>query len=437
MMKTRNFYIETFGCQMNVHDSEKLHGLFVKDGWQSVTDPEQADVIVLNTCSVREKAEQKVFSRFGRLVRLKRKKPDLVLILSGCMAQAWGARLSDRMPFLDMIVGPGAYWHIPDFLKSYAKHTPNIIAIPEPDEIFTLSPDDLPLSETCSAWITIMEGCNNFCSYCVVPYVRGRERSRPSEEIISEIQSLVRKGIKEITLLGQNVNSFKGCPGGFPELLYQLNRIDGLHRIRFTTSHPKDVSKELIHALAELPKICEYLHFPAQSGSSKILSRMRRGYSREEYLEKVAMIRDAVPEIALSTDVIVGFPGEKEDDFLQTMSLLEDVRYDNVFAFIYSIRKGTKASAFDDDVPREVKSKRLEMLIHRQRQISLDINRTGIGKTLEVLVSGPAKRGDGKMQGRTRHNRIVNFKGEYRAGDLVHIRIESASPNCLYGKIAD
>ncbi|MBN1355548.1 tRNA (N6-isopentenyl adenosine(37)-C2)-methylthiotransferase MiaB [bacterium] len=432
MSAAAKFYIETFGCQMNVHDSEKLEGHLVGHGWCKSADPELSDVIILNTCSVREKAEHKVLSRVGRLHRIRRRNPGLCIVLAGCMAQAWGTRLFDSAVPVDMVLGPGAMVRLPDYYTRFLRNRDPVADTSEPEAIFPLDTRLLPLPRHHFTYLTIMEGCDNYCSYCIVPHVRGRERSKPADQIMMEIGQLVKRGVREITLLGQNVNSYRGCPGGFPELLARIDSIPDLLRIRFTTSHPKDISPALVDAVSCLPRVCEYIHFPAQSGSTPVLTRMNRGYSREDYLEKVALIRDRIPGVALSSDMIVGFPGETDADYDRTISLIRQVRFDNVFAFKYCTRPGTSAAELVDDVPGGVKSDRLSGLIDIQRGISLQINREWIGRTAEVLIDGPDRRG-GKLTGRTRQNRIVNLQGECGRGELIPVRIEGASPNCLYG----
>jgi tRNA-2-methylthio-N6-dimethylallyladenosine synthase len=420
---------------MNVHDSEKMTARLKQSGWENVDAPENADAIVLHTCAVRVKAEQKVFSRIGRLSRLKKTNPDLKLVLTGCMAPAWGSQLFDRSPSLDLVVGPGAIQNIEILLERSMRSDIPLIEIAESDDIFTVNPLTLQSNSPHQAWVTIMEGCDNYCSYCIVPFVRGRERSRPAKEILEEVRILVSKGICEVTLLGQNVNSYSGHSDGFRGLLRDLQEITSLMRIRFTTSHPKDINNHLIEEMSKLSKICEYLHFPAQSGSTKILQQMNRKYSKEEYLAKVRMIRSYIPNIALSSDFIIGFPGETDVDFQETFDLVNTIRFDNIFAFKYSVRPRTAASELHDDVPEEVKSARLSRLIETQRHISLQNNTLQIGETVEVLIEGKAKRGFDKLTGRTRQNRIVNFLGSGKPGSLVQVVIDSASPNCLYGRI--
>lgn len=395
--------------------------------------PEEADAIVLHTCAVRSKAEQKVFSRIGRLSYLKKRNPNLKIVLTGCMAPIWGSQILVRSPSLDLVVGPGSIQKLEVLLdRSFESDSP-CIDISESNEFLSIDGAHLNPSSPFQAWVTVMEGCDNFCSYCIVPFARGSERSRPASEIMEEIDVLVKKDIREVTLLGQNVNSYTGHPEGFPGLLQEIQTIAGILRIRFTTSHPKDITEKLIKTMSRLDKVCEYLHFPAQSGSTGILTRMNRKYTREDYLNKVDMIRSYIPDIALSSDFIVGFPGESDTDFEETIDLVNKIRFDNIFAFKYSIRPKTEAAKMPDDVPETKKSDRLNRLIALQRDISMQINSSQVGKTVEVLVEGDAKRGSGKSTGRTRHNRIVNFSGLSCPGDLVKVMIQSASPNCLYG----
>lgn len=433
MNADRFFYIENFGCQMNVHDSEMLAALLCSEGWTQTSDLQTAEAIILNTCSVREKAEQKVFSRFGVLKQVKSDRPGVRFVLAGCMAKAWGRNLFKRIPTLDIAVGPGRLDRIPEYLRMPEWRYP-IVDIDESGEVFCLPQELIQNPGRTTAWVTVMEGCDNFCTYCIVPYVRGRERSRNDQDIVREVGTLVSRGVREVTLLGQNVNSYTGSKNGFPELLRKVHDIDGLVRIRFTTSHPKDMSDDLIETVAELPKVCEYLHFPVQSGSSDILKRMNRGYTREMYLDRVALIKRLVSGVALSSDFMVGFPGETEHDHRESISLLESVQYDNIFIFMYNPRSGTRAADLEDTVPFPVKTARLEQLLRVQRGISMERNNALIGSVVEVLAEGPAKRGQDIWTGRNRQNRVVNFTGQAAIGSLCPVMIESVSPNCLYGR---
>lgn len=419
----------TFGCQANELDSERIAGLLGVHGYHICESLEEADLIILNTCSIREKAEQKVYSQLGRLQALKRRKPEVSIGICGCLAQQEGERLKRRFPSLDLIAGPQDLYRIPSLLAQARSES----ALPILEEEW---PDIEPRRESSiKAWVGIMEGCDNFCSYCVVPHTRGRERSRPMEEILREIEGLQIKGYKEITLLGQNVNSYgKGLEPRrtFPELLHRIDSLaEGRLWVRFATSHPRDLNENLAEALT-LPSICEHLHLPVQSGSTRTLERMNRGYTREEYLARVSLVRERVPEIALTTDIIVGFPGETEKDFQDTMALLEEVRFDNIFSFKFSPRPRTQAATFPDQLPEEVKAKRLEQVQGLQARVSLEKNRDILGKEVEVLVEdkeGPI------LTGRTRQNKVVHFNGGgFQEGDQVRVRILEAFPYHLKGE---
>lgn len=419
----------TFGCQANELDSERIAGLLGAHGYHICETLEEADLIILNTCSIREKAEQKVYSQLGRLQALKRRKPGVSIGLCGCLAQQEGERLKKRFPYLDLMAGPQDIYRLPSLLAQ-ARGMPDL---PIQEEW----PDIEPRRESpIKAWVGIMEGCDNFCSYCVVPHTRGRERSRSMEEILMEIEGLLVKGYKEITLLGQNVNSYgKGLEPRrtFPELLRQIDGlVEGRFWVRFATSHPRDLDESLAEALT-IPSLCEHLHLPVQSGSTRTLERMNRGYTREEYLAKVSLVKERVPEIALTTDVIVGFPGEMEKDFQDTLALLEEVRFDNIFSFKFSPRPRTPAADFPDQLPEEVKAKRLEQVQSLQARVSLEKNRDILDKEVKVLVE------DGKggmLTGRTRQNKVVHFNGGgYQEGELVRVRILEAFHYHLKGVV--
>ena len=434
-------YVETYGCQMNVSDSGKLVRLFRERGWSQTAEPGRADLIVINTCSVREKPELKLFSALGRYIPLKKRRPGLVVAVGGCVAQQWGEKLQERAPGLDIVFGTHQLDRLPELVEAVCReHRP----LAETD--FKRAPGGLevaagPGADGISAMVTIMQGCDNFCSYCIVPYVRGREYSRPSAGIIAEIEELVAAGVKEVMLLGQNVNSYGlKTPGelSFPVLLRRVAAIPGLRRIRFTTSHPKDLSDELIAAFAELDNLCPALHLPLQAGSDAVLERMGRGYTAASYLEKVEKLRRARPGIALTTDIIVGFPGESEADFGETLRLLEKVRYDQIFSFKYSVRPGTRAAAFPDGVPEEEKKERLSRCHHLQDRITAEILAAEVGRRREVLVTGPSRRGGGEWSGRTPENRIVNFPArdlEPAPGDLLSMKITEALKHSLRGKL--
>ena len=387
-------YIKTFGCQMNEHDSEDILNLLASIDYQPTPDPQKADLILVNTCSVREKAEQKVYSLLGRLKRYK-KNGKIILGVGGCVAQQEGDKLLEKAPYVDIIFGTGNIHRLPELINT-ARSARKVQVATEFHEDFTRYPlPSLPKPFQVKAFVTIMEGCDNFCSYCVVPFVRGREKSRPGAEIIKEVRGLVAAGVKEVTLLGQNVNSYGATVAGelsFSGLVKELNKIEGLERIQFTTSHPKDLSDELIACFAEQPKLCPHIHLPLQSGSDRILRMMNRGYTREEYLLKIKKLRAACPEIGITTDFIVGFPGETEKDFQATLDIVNKIEYDEFFSFKYSDRPKTQASHFSDKLSEEEKACRLSILQDKQQSITLKKNRSLIGKTLAVLVEGGSKK---------------------------------------------
>lgn len=431
-------YIETFGCQMNVSDSEKVAALLKGEGYALTQDSSAADLIIVNTCSVREKAEHKVYSYLGRFRGLKRERRFL-LGVGGCVAQQEGERLLKRVPWLDLVFGTHNLHLLPEMVRA-AEQGERRAAVDFIDNDTRL--DLFPRADEAGGvtrFVTVMQGCDNFCSYCIVPYVRGREISRRSAEIIDEIRSAVAGGVREVTLLGQNVNSYGlKTPGEltFAGLLREISAIDGLERIRFTTSHPKDISPELIACFAELPKLCGHIHLPAQAGSDAILARMNRGYSRQEYLEKVAALRAARPGILVTGDIIVGFPGETEDDFLQTLSLMEEVRYTDVFSFAYSPRPETAAASFPGRITRKEATERLERVQGLQRDMTIERHASFVGTCQAVLVEGLSKRGD-QLYGRTDGNLIVNFAGDASlVGSLVDVRITRGYPNSLLGELA-
>jgi len=438
----RSVHIMTFGCQMNEHDSLKIASLLEAEGYSLVEDPERADCVILNTCSVREKPQQKVYSALGRLRRLKAKRPYLVIGVGGCVAQQEGSRLLERVPYLDFVFGTHHIHQVPEMVRWAQEGRKRSCEISFERDVRSLHHCPRPRKDEVRAYITIMQGCNNFCSFCVVPYVRGREQSRPPGEILAEAEALAARGVREVILLGQNVNSYgRDLPGSpsFPELLSLLNRVDGIYRIRFTTSHPKDLSLELMDALATLDKVCEHLHLPVQSGSSKVLAAMNRGYTREEYLAKVESLRDRVPGIALTTDVIVGFPGELEEDLQQTLSLLEAVRFDGIYSFKYSPRPMTRAFGLPGDLPEEVKGERLARVQRLQEEITRSILRECVGSAEEILVEGPSVQGRGQLTGRTRTNRIVHAPGDGASlrGRLLEVKIEESLKHSLLGRIVE
>jgi len=432
-------YIETYGCQMNEHDSERILRVLEGVHYLETKEAQQADLILVNTCSVREKPEQKVYSALGRFKRLKEEK-GTILGVTGCVAQQEGEKLLDRIPYLDMVAGTQAIPLIPQMLKRM-KVTGEKVCETGFDEKGTYLKTPLPSGSLpqVKSFVTIMQGCDHFCSYCIVPYVRGREKSRPSAEILDEVRHLAERGVKEVCLLGQNVNGYgKGLVGEmiFPELLRAINGVEGIERIRFTTSHPADLSQGLIRAFSELGKLCEHIHLPFQSGSNRILKAMHRGYARESYLEKIDRLKEVCSSIAITADVMVGFPGEEEEDFHQTLDLMKRIEFDDLFSFKYSMRKGTRAAQFDDQVEEKVKQERLAILQGIQKGLTLKKNRGFEGRTEEILVEGRSKQSDRDMTGRTRTNKIVNFKGDLNlAGRRIPLRITDGYAHSLRGEM--
>jgi len=430
------FYIETFGCQMNEHDSEKMTHLLRIAGYEHIDNVQEADIVIVNTCCVREKAEQKFYSFMGRLKRIKAKK-GTILGVTGCIAQMEKDAISDRLPFIDFSLGPSNIHKIKEAIDYTSKKT-RFFDFSENGCASSLFVKPENTNEGIKRFITIMKGCNNFCSYCIVPYVRGREASRDSTGILKEIAELAKDGIKDVTLLGQNVNSYNNGTDGisFPELLHEINRINGIERIRFVTSHPKDLSDTLINCFGELKKLCEQIHLPFQSGSDKILKLMNRGYIADEYKEKIRRLRNRHHNIAITADCIVGFPGEDGKAFEETMKMIEDIEFDSIFSFAYSPRKYTVASNLPDEVPRDIALKRLELLQETQKAITLKKNRAMEGSIPEVLVEGPSKNSNDDLTGRTRSNKIVNFAGdEDMIGRLVHVKIIKGYANSLKGEL--
>ncbi|HDK7178485.1 TPA: tRNA (N6-isopentenyl adenosine(37)-C2)-methylthiotransferase MiaB [Clostridium botulinum] len=433
------FFIETWGCQMNEEDSEKLSGMLKKEGYIRTEEREDADVIIFNTCCVRENAELKVYGNLGILKGLKSKNPNLIIAVTGCMMQQKGMAetIKKKFPFVDIIIGTHNLHNFPNYLNEVKKKDTSVLKIQEKENSII---ENMPIDRKNSmkAFVTIMYGCNNFCTYCIVPYVRGRERSRTPENIEAEIKKLISEGYKEITLLGQNVNSYgKDLEPNvtFAELLKRVNNIEGLERVRFMTSHPKDLTHDVIEAIAKCDKLCEQIHLPVQSGSSEILKKMNRHYDREKYLDVVSKIKKLIPNVALSTDIIVGFPGETEKDFEETLSLVKEVEYDSAFTFLYSIRKGTPAAKFEDQVPEDVKHKRFNRLVEVLNEISAKKNKAYEGKIEEVLVEGTSKNDENKLMGRTRTGKLVNFIGDKDSiGELVNVKIIKANSFSLTGE---
>jgi len=440
-------FIKTYGCQMNEYDSEKILLLLQKShGIKNTKTPETANIIILNTCSIRAKAEEKLFSDLGCFYKLKLKNPCLIIAVGGCVAVQEKENILKRAPYVDIIFGPQNIHKLPEILdKIKEKLTENIVTFNDTIqptsaiEKFHYFPE--PHAEGPVAFVSIMEGCNKFCSYCIVPYTRGREISRPVDDILHEINLLVQQDVKEITLLGQNVNDFKGKTSNgsicsLAELIHQIAKIDELKRIRFTTSHPKSFDDDLIETFTTEPKLVTHLHLPVQSGSDKILHAMRRGYTTAEYIEKIEKLRRFRPNISISSDFIVGFPGETENDFLETMNLINNIKFDHSFSFIYSPRPFTPAAELSDDVTMKIKKQRLEILQSQINKYSASISQAMVGTKQKIIITGKAKKNSKQLTGRTENNRVVNFIGDTKLiGQIVEVVITEALPNCLLGQL--
>ncbi|MDF1577079.1 MAG: tRNA (N6-isopentenyl adenosine(37)-C2)-methylthiotransferase MiaB [Desulfurivibrionaceae bacterium] len=436
--------IETFGCQMNERDTEIMAQLLTRAGYEMTNEPDRADLVVVNTCSIRGKAEQKAMSLLGRLKHSKRTKPGLIVAVTGCVAQQEGGKIQERMNHVDLVIGPQAIYRLPELLDSLQKNGGKMTAIDQAASftIPSLLPDPGNSALPHKRFVTIMQGCNNFCTYCVVPYTRGREVSRPPADIIAEVKHLAANNVREITLLGQNVNSYgldrkdRDYPD-FPTLLRKVAEIAGVARLRFTTSNPKDLSEELMKCFAELDNLCPHFHLPVQSGSDVILKKMNRKYTIGQYLEKIAGLRRYCPDIAITTDIIVGFPGESAEDFAATMVLLEKVRYHGAYSFKYSDRPHTVSAGFADKVLEEVKSERLRILQARQQEITTERYRACLGHVMEIMVEGESRNGEGQWSGRTGSNHIVNFSGgeTLQPGQILEVRIDEACQHSLRGNL--
>ena len=439
---TKKLYIETHGCQMNEYDSSRMADLLGEHQALEVTErAEDADVILLNTCSIREKAQDKVFSQLGRWRELKLEKPDLVIGVGGCVASQEGAAIRDRAPYVDVVFGPQTLHRLPEMIDAArTSKLPQVdISFPEIEK-FDRLPE--PRVDGPSAFVSVMEGCSKYCTFCVVPYTRGEEVSRPLADVLGEILHLAENGVREVTLLGQNVNGYRGeTQGGqiadFAELLYAVAAIDGIDRIRYTTSHPLEFSDALIEAHAEIPELVKYLHLPVQSGSDRILAAMKRNHTALEYKSRIRKLKAAVPDILISSDFIIGFPGESEKDFEQTMKLVEDVGFDFSYSFIYSARPGTPAADLADDTPEELKKQRLQILQNRISQQGFENSRRLVGTTQRILVSDYSKKDPGMLQGRTESNRVVNFRSNNPRliGQFALVHIDDALPHSLRGSL--
>jgi tRNA-2-methylthio-N6-dimethylallyladenosine synthase len=434
----KRVYIETYGCQMNEHDSERMLRMLEGFHYTETKEASKADLILINTCSVREKPEHKVYSALGRFRKLKERR-GMVIGVAGCVAQQEGERMLDRVPYLDLVIGTHAIPMLAELLERIEVSGQRVCEtrFDRSGEYLKALLPEKPLAKV-KSYVTIMQGCDHFCSFCIVPYVRGGERSRPSWEILKEIRHLAEMGVKEVFLLGQNVNGYgKGLEGevDFPSLLDQINEVEGIERIRFTTSHPADLSDALIQDFSKLEKLCEHIHLPFQSGSDRILKAMHRGYTRESYLERTERLKEICPSIAITADVIVGFPGEEEEDFRETLDLMEKVRFDDLFSFKYSPRKGTRAAQLQNQVEEEVKQDRLSILQKIQREITFEKNQALEGQLEEVLVEGLSKQSNREVAGRTRSNKIVNFAGDFSlVGKSIPVKVVKAYPHSLRGE---
>ncbi len=435
----KTFMIKTYGCQMNEHDSEKLAAMLGQMNYLETDDNDEADLIILNTCCVRENAELKVYGNLGELKHLKEKKPDMILAICGCMMQQKHVveKIKKSYPFVDLVFGTHNLHRFPELLANAHCMEGLLVEVWDNEEEIA---EDLPVQRKYStkAFVNIMYGCNNFCSYCIVPYTRGRERSREPEKILEEIKELAEKGTIEVTLLGQNVNSYGKTLEqnmDFADLLSLINEIPGLERIRFMTSHPADFSEKLMDAMANLDKVCNHLHLPVQAGNNKVLKEMNRRYTREAYLEKINLLKSKMPDVAISTDIIVGFPGETDDDFEDTLDLIKQVGYDSAFTFLYSIRTGTPAAKMNHQVSEEDKMRRFNKLVETVNQVGLANNLKLIGETLPVLVEGVSKNNTNRLTGRTEGHKLVNFEGkEEWIGTIVPVTITEAKTFSLLGE---
>jgi tRNA-2-methylthio-N6-dimethylallyladenosine synthase len=431
---TKTYHVTTFGCQMNDHDSERMKGMLESLGYREAPARDRADLILFNTCSIREKADDRFIAHLAEARKAKSQRADVVVGVGGCWAQSVKEEVFARFPFVDVAFGPGQVHKLAEFLTSDSLTAQGFFEF----EGFT---GRLPAKRTreYQGWVQISVGCNCVCSYCIVPSTRGREVSRPSDELVGEVCRLAADGVREVTLLGQNVNSYgRDLPGRervtFARLLEMLDAVEGIDRIRYTSPHPKDMREDVIRAHAELSAVCEHIHLPLQSGSSAVLKRMRRTYTRERYLDRVALIREHVPDCAITTDIIVGFPGETEEDFRRTLEVAEEVGYDGAFTFIYSPRRGTEAATLPEQIPHEVATERMERLVEVIQRRARERAQRFVGRTLEVLVEGPSRTDPARLRGRSRHNKVVNFAGLGEPGELVEVEITGATSQTLSGE---
>jgi len=437
--QVKKLYIKTHGCQMNEYDSSRMADMLGESHKMVITDnPEEADVILLNTCSIREKAQEKVFHQLGRWKGLKSKNPNLKIGVGGCVASQEGDAIMKRAPFVDMVFGPQTLHRLPDMVNK-ANNSIQVVDVTFPEiEKFDHLP--APKVEGCTAFVSIMEGCSKYCTFCVVPYTRGEEVSRPLADVLKEVQSLADQGVREVNLLGQNVNSYRGDTGDddfadLAELITLVAEIEGIDRIRFTTSHPVEFSDSLIDVYAQVPELVSHLHLPVQSGSNRILSAMKRGHEIDMYIDKIERLRKLRPDISISSDFIIGFPGETEEDFLETMNLVNQIGFDTSFSFVYSARPGTPAAELPDDTPESLKKERLQILQARIIQTAAQISRRMVGREETILVTGVSRKDLGELSGRTENNRVVNFRSDDHSliGKFVRVKIDDAYQNSLHG----
>jgi tRNA-2-methylthio-N6-dimethylallyladenosine synthase len=429
----RRYHVTTFGCQMNVHDSERMQGMLESLGYERATSRDEADLILFNTCSIRESADSRFVAHLGEAKRLKSEDPERLVGVGGCWAQSVKDEVFERFPFVDVAFGPGQIHKLAEFLNADSLTAQGYFEF----EDFS---GHLPTrrEREFQGWLQVSQGCNCKCAYCIVPSTRGREVSRDPDELVAEAEALAGDGVREITLLGQNVNSYgRDLPGesriGFSELLARIDAVDGIDRIRYTSPHPKDMKEDVIRAHAELPALCEHIHLPLQSGSSAVLKRMRRTYDRQRYMDRVALIREHVPDCAITTDIIVGFPGESEGDFEQTMEVVDEVGYDGAFTFVFSPRRETEAATMDDQVPHPVRRERMERLVELVQRRMAERARRFVGRQMEVLVEGPSRTDPTRLRGKTRHNKTANFEGAAQPGELVGVEITGATSTTLSG----
>jgi tRNA-2-methylthio-N6-dimethylallyladenosine synthase len=436
-------FIKTMGCQMNEYDSDKMADVLRESHGYELTDsPADADLLLMNTCSIREKAQEKVFSELGRWRQLKEKNPDIKIGVGGCVASQEGEGITERAPFVDVVFGPQTLHRLPEMITDAGAQSSSIIDVSFPEiEKFDCLPE--PRADGPTAFVSVMEGCSKYCSFCVVPYTRGEEISRPFDDVIAEVASLSAQGVREVNLLGQNVNAYRGPMhdgeiADLATLIYYVAAIDGIDRIRFTTSHPVEFTDSLIQAYAEVPKLASYLHLPVQHGSDRILAAMKRGHTTLEYKQKIRKLREARPDISLSSDFIIGFPGETDKDFEQLMNLIAEMQFDQSFSFVYSARPGTPAASLADDTPMAVKKERLRLLQARINQQAMEISRAMVGTTQRVLVEKLSKKSDKQVSGRTENNRWVNFDADpVVIGNFIDVVITEALPNSLQGRLAN